>query len=167
MEAQMRYLLFLALLSCGYHDGDLDHALDCSNGCERPIPTPTPVSSPETCSIVSISNGALIQCPDGSNTVIINGAPGRDGDAGMAGADGAPGKDAPPTAYTFTEIKDPCGAQSAFDEILFKTAGGPYVAYFAGSGGFLVLLHDGNYITTDGTSCQFTILNNEVMDEHN
>lgn len=168
----MRYLLLLALMSCGYHKGDLDHALDCATGCSKPNESPTS----STCTVVSASNGVIITCPDSTSSIILNGSPGTNGTDGKNGIDGLPGKDSPlptpaptslPSSYTFIDVVDPCGKQASFDEILFKTEAGPYVAYFAGNGGFLTLLHDGNYITTDGTHCYFSIVNNEVINEHN
>lgn len=173
----MRYLIFIAaLVSCGYHSGDLDHALSCETGCPAPSPN---ASESTSCTVESVSNGAIITCPNGTSSVILNGTPGNpgvDGQPGKNGIDGLPGKDSPvssPTAipvsatYTFTETVDPCGAQGSFDEVLFKTEAGPFVAFYSGSGGFLTVLHDGDYVTSDGTHCYFTILNNEITNEHN
>ncbi len=56
-----------------------------------------------------------------------------------------------------TAIIDPCGDGPGFDEIILKTSAG-YMAYFqSGSERFLTLLPHGNYQTTDGTGCSFTV----------
>lgn len=84
---------------------------------------------------------------------------GEIGPQGPQGPAGNDGQDAPATDYTVVEILDPCGKESAFDEVLLRMADDSILAYFAGSGGFLTLLDPGNYVTTDGTSCLFTIDN--------
>lgn len=70
---------------------------------------------------------------------------------------GADGDDAPPTQYSIVETLDPCGKETTFDEVLFRMANGDIMVFFAGSGGFLTLLPAGNFVTTDGTSCNFTV----------
>lgn len=130
----------------------------------------------ESCKVEAVSNGSIITCPNGSNTLVINGKDGvngtngvngtdgkdgkdgRDGTDGKNGKDGTDGKDATPSAYSFTEIIDPCGKQSSFDEVLFKTVSGTIIAHYShGSKQFLTLVPPGRYVTTDGTNCYFTI----------
>lgn len=147
----------------------------------------------ESCTVAEIPGGAEITCPDGSTTVISdgeNGTDGIDGEKGSAGSscsvtqqingstiiceDGTSavilnGVNAPPTAYSITEMKDPCGNQPGFDEILLKTASGYWIAHFAsGANQFLTILTPGTYVTTDTTRCMFTLDNNgTIVNEHN
>jgi hypothetical protein len=96
-----------------------------------------------SCSVNQMSNGATILCTDGTNAAILN------------GQDGA---DAPATAYSIIEMKDPCGDQSGFDEVLLKTANGKWIAHFAsGINQFLTVLTPGTYQTTDSTRCRFSL----------
>lgn len=87
----------------------------------------------------------------------------------LDGADGANGADAPPTPYTVTEMIDPCGDQVAFDEILMRLANDQLVAHFSsGSLEFLTTLPPGNYVTTDGSHCYFTVNSDlSISGEHN
>lgn len=111
----------------------------------------------QSCTVTQVANGALISCPDGTSTAILNGTPGADGQT------------APATAYTVTELVDPCGPQGAYDEVLLKLANGQILAHFAsGAKQFLTIVPPGNYTVTDGTSCRFTITpTGEVTNEHN
>lgn len=53
---------------------------------------------------------------------------------------------------------DPCGNSIGYDEIILKTKDGQYLAYFEnGSRRFLTKLEYGNYMTTDGTNCSFSL----------
>lgn len=114
-------------------------------------------SDGKSCTVTQVANGALISCPDGTSTAILNGTP---------GADGQP---APATAYTVTELVDPCGPQGAYDEVLLKLANGQILAHFAsGAKQFLTIVPPGNYTSTDSTNCFFTITpTGEVTNEHN
>ena len=115
------------------------------------------------CSVTQALNGALIECASGSVLVLNgqNGEDGQDGEDGMDGQDGQDGADAPPTPYSVSEVIDPCGAESNFDEVLLKLANGAVVASFSENANGLntrfVIIGPGNYMTTDGTSCQFTV----------
>lgn len=60
--------------------------------------------------------------------------------------------------HAVTQIIDPCGDSAGFDEVVLKTTAGEYLAYFQSEGKrFLSKLTNGNYVTTDGTSCHFTV----------
>lgn len=110
-----------------------------------------------SCSVTAAVNGAIVSCTDGTSVVILNGTDGEDGE------------DAPPTAYSFTEVIDPCGdSPGHLDEVLFKTYDGHIVAHYShGSQEFLTLIPPGSYVTTDGTSCYFTVdSNGDVINEH-
>jgi len=100
-----------------------------------------------SCSVAQASNGAVITCQDGTSTLILN------------GTNGADGQNAPPTAFTVTEILDPCGdAPGQFDEVLLRLANGQVIAHFAsGNLQFLAVLSPGSYVTTDSQACHFTL----------
>lgn len=96
-----------------------------------------------SCSVEALSNGSLISCTDGTSSFVSN---------------GADGQDAPPTEFTVVEVINPCGSSGGFDEVLLQLADGSFLAYFAGSGGFLTVLNCGqSYVTTDAEACNFTI----------
>jgi hypothetical protein len=51
-------------------------------------------SSPaEACTVTQVENGALMECPDGTNALITNGLAGENGLAGSTGTNGDPGVD--------------------------------------------------------------------------
>ena len=64
------------------------------------------------------------------------------------------------------EFIDPCGDYpNHFDEIIFKTSSGKFVAYFkSGSNEFLAELPNGNFRTSDKQKCDFRIENGELLD---
>lgn len=70
-------------------------------------------------------------------------------------------------------IKDPCGAQGAYNEVLLKLSNGKYLASFSETANGLntrfVLLTDGNFRTTDGSGCYFTVSGSGtvISNEHN
>lgn len=105
-----------------------------------------------SCTTTQLSNGLRISCPDGTESVVLNGQ-----DA------------APPSYYGVTSIVDPCGRQGSFDEVLLKLSNGQILAHFAsGAQQFLAIIGNGTYSTTDGTSCTFTITSEgEITNEHN
>ena len=91
-----------------------------------------------------------------------DGTNGHDGLNGHNGTNGTNGLNAD-TTYQVIEIIDPCGAQQAqgFDEVILKLGNGKYLASFSdnanGKNTRFGLLPHGNYQTTDGTNCNFTI----------
>ncbi len=113
-----------------------------------------PGTNGSSCSIHQLANGARISCTDGTEAVVLNGVDGQDAEPGV---------------YDVAEVVDPCGKQAAFDEVLLKLKNGQIMAHFAsGANQFLALIGPGNYSTTDGTHCYFTITNTgEVTNEHN
>lgn len=116
-----------------------------------------------SCTVTQAIGGARVSCEDGTEVVVFN------GNDGATGATGAAGQDAPPTAFTVTEIIDPCGHQTAFDEVLLRLANGQLIAHFAsGANQFLTLIGPGSYITTDSSHCYFSVnAYGEVINEHN
>jgi hypothetical protein len=78
---------------------------------------------------------------------------------GLAGQDG---EDAAPTAFTPTELVDPCGdAPEVYDEVLIRLSNGSLIASFSdsanGKNTRFALLEPGTYVTTDGSDCVFTV----------
>lgn len=102
------------------------------------------------CTAEGITNGAIVTCGD-TQVVIYN------------------GQDAPPTPYTVDHVIDPCGHQTTFDEVLLVMSNGQILAHFAnGADQFLTLVPPGNYTTTDGSRCAFTINSDmSISNEHN
>lgn len=70
-------------------------------------------------------------------------------------------------------IKDPCGAQGSYNEVFLKLSSGRYLASFSDNAQGLntrfTQLTDGNFVTTDGTNCQFTVSGSGtvISNEHN
>lgn len=60
---------------------------------------------------------------------------------------------------TIIKMIDPCGTTPGYyNEVILRTMGGKLVAYFeSGSSRFLSILPPGNYATTDGTGCNFSV----------
>lgn len=84
---------------------------------------------------------------------------------GTPGADGAPGASAPPTAYTPVGIVDPCGdAPGIYDEVFLRLANGTLLASFSdnasGKNTRFSVITVGNYVTTDGSNCYFSVDSN-------
>lgn len=134
-----------------------------ANGCAPqvqlvPIDQGPPIPGPkgdtgapgQNCTVTAVANGALINCPDGTQAVVLN------------------GQDAQAGAYDIVGTVDPCGKEAAFDEVLLKLANGQFMAHYAsGAKQFLAIIGPGNYTVTDGTGCKFTITNSgEVTNEH-
>lgn len=71
------------------------------------------------------------------------------------------------------DFKDPCGPQGSYNEIFLQLSDGSYVASFSdnasGSNTRFAKLTDGNFVTTDGTHCYFTVSGNGtiISNEHN
>lgn len=112
----------------------------------------------DTCTTSSTEEGVLIECPDGTSSLMPyakDGADGLDGSDGADGADGNPG--------TLIEIVDPCGDNRVHDEVILKLTNADgstsYVAYFQqGNKRFLTELQEGiRYSTTDGACCNLVI----------
>lgn len=56
------------------------------------------------------------------------------------------------------EVIDPCGNETAYDEVLVRMSDDVLMAFFAQHGGRLSLLGEGSYKTTDGTNCKFDVI---------
>lgn len=91
------------------------------------------------CTIESVSNGALVTCGT-SNVVILH---------------GEDGSDAPPTAFSVIGIIDLCGNGA---EVLLRLANNQLLAHYShGSKQYFAVLSPGQYISTDGLQCRFTV----------
>lgn len=71
-------------------------------------------------------------------------------------------------------VKDPCGKQgSVINEVFLKLSTGKFLASVSenssGKNTRFAVLEDGNFVTSDGTSCQFTVSNSGtvISNEHN
>lgn len=152
-----KYTVFMVLLAIGFSG--------CAPFMQQEIPRVYFEQGPagqdgKSCTVSTVANGALIACPDGTASVVLNGTNGQNG---------TDGQNTPPTAYSVVEVIDPCGKQAAFDEVLLKLANGQIMAHFAsGAQQFLALIGPGSYSTSDSTHCYFTITNEgAVTNEHN
>jgi hypothetical protein len=111
------------------------------------------------CTTYTTSVGAIIQCPDGTQTLIPNGAQGA---AGTSGSDGARGADgASGSNGTVIVAVDLCPGitSTQYRETLLRIDGKLYGVYYdAGAQRtFLSEIGPGSWVTTDGRSCYFTV----------
>lgn len=101
------------------------------------------------------NGGVAILC--GTDSVVVkNGAPGATGPAGQNGVD------------AIVQIIDPCGdAPGIYDEVILKLATGVLLASFSdnanGNNTRFSVLTPGNYTTTDGSNCHFTVNTNGTI----
>lgn len=63
------------------------------------------------------------------------------------------------TGYTIVSVIDPCGPSGGVaDEVLLRSGNGALIASFGtGNSVRFSILEPGSYVTTDGTSCSFTV----------
>jgi len=67
----------------------------------------------------------------------------------------------PPPGFFISRTIDPCGDGPGPDEILVELNDGSLMAWYNNIG--LVIIEDGNYVTTDSQQCPFSIINGEVV----
>lgn len=80
---------------------------------------------------------------------------GPKGERGERGPSGPEGEDG---ANAVIDVIDPCGQETEFDEVILRLRDGRLYAYFIHNRhGRMVLLDAGDFITTDGTNCHFTV----------
>lgn len=84
------------------------------------------------------------------------GAQGPQGDQGETGPQGIPGQAA------VLEVLDPCGdAPGIYDEVILRLANGQLLSSFSenanGKNTRFSILTPGNYVTTDGSNCAFSV----------
>lgn len=108
---------------------------------------PNYVAGPlQSCSVEQVIGGAIMSCPDGSEVFIANGADGVDGLDGL-----------------FVGYVDPCGSETAHDELLYLDRDGNYHAWMKDVGH--VILQEGvTYVVTDGTNCRFKLQGDQIID---
>lgn len=164
--------------SCSVSEDATDVTIACTDGSKvtyaKPIRGPIGPQGPTgpagergepgtSCSVTQTVNGAIISCTDGTSVVVLNGSNGTNGTNGQDGVS------PPASAYSVTQIVDVCGKQAAFDEVLLRLANGQLLAHYAsGANQFLTVLTPGNYVTTDGTHCYFTVDNDlQISNIHN
>ena len=81
-------LISLISLSCGKYN------LKCLDACPQ-TPTQSPSQKVQQCTVSEASGGAVIACPDGTQTFIKNGKDGPQGSPGISGSQGVPGDTGP------------------------------------------------------------------------
>lgn len=124
----------------------------------------------ENCTVEAVAassaapnGGSLISCPDGSQSLVLNGATGAQGATGATGSQGATGAQGSPgtlgsivIAIQFCPGVTPT-YPSAFPEVGFCIDGTLYAVYSANDG-FLAEITPGTY-SSDGinASCTFTV----------
>jgi len=96
-----------------------------------------------SCTVQSMTGGALISCTDGTESIITNGS----------------------TAYSVVALINPCNSTNPFTEELLRLGNGELMAHYSnGSEQFLTLIPSGTYYTTDSNRCMFTVdINNNVL----
>ena len=106
----------------------------------------------------SISGEFLVCGNDVFDLTSLEGEDGLDGRDGIDGLDGTDGLDGLIVSYI-----DPCGDETAHDELLYIDRDGNYHAWFKNVGH--VILNEGtHYVTTDGTACRFKIVNSNLVE---
>lgn len=120
-------------------------------------PQGVPGANAAPCNVSQQPQGALITCPDGSSSLVLNGTNGAVGATGPAGQDGTPGTIITPIQFcSASQTSYP----STFTESGFCLNGQIYGVYSA-NGGFLALLPPGQYSSNGiNASCTFTIGDN-------
>ena len=167
-------LLFVGVLlgatACQNYSSNVGEMLGCTlagNGCDdgrtgaqglTGLPG-SDGSNGSSCSVQTVlaspaapAGGARINCTDGTDALILN---------------GTNGSDAPATPYTVTQVIKPCPTVSgANPEVLLVLANRTILASVSqsasGTNTRLTLITPGNYVTTDGRSCSFSVSANQV-----
>lgn len=162
------YIVFVDLNSNGLNDVD-----------------ETPLSTQIVCNGTNGSNGsnghsmqftvleaASAICPAGGSTLLMaldindNGFysatdPNQQQMTVCNGLNGANGADAPVPQFSPVDVIIPCNNTATYKEVLLRLGNGQVLASFSdnssGVNTRLVLIPDGTYMTTDGTSCTFTL----------
>lgn len=142
-----------------------------------------PGENGKSCTVSSILNGAIINCEDGTSSIVYNGTngvdgadgsdgsdgtdgadgqDGQDGQNGQDGADGADGEDGQdltPGMYAITEVVVLCPSiAGSYKEVLLRLGSGQLMAHYShGNMQFLTLIGAGSYQSTDGRGCNFTV----------
>ena len=105
----------------------------------------------QNCEVQQLANGAIITCAN-STAVVLNGVDGVDG------IDGAPA----PVTLGIKGYIYPCNNVNSNKEIFLRMTDGKIIAVYDGGNNLsrLAILQPGNYITTDGSTCNININSN-------
>lgn len=152
----MKYIILsLLIASCGKQTVIRKEVHYKRDVVEKVLPTETIIeieTITEQCSVSPDEEGAIIVCPDGTQTILNHGQDGLD----IQNYDFIP-----------VGLVDPCGDKPGiYDEVFIRMANNTLVASFSNNvnGDYtrLSVLVAGNYSTTDGDNCSFTV--NEEYD---
>jgi hypothetical protein len=134
-----------------------------------------PIETPDA---LAPNGGAYIVCTDGTQTILLNGAPGANGDAGTDGTNGTNGTDGangdagatgatgpqgpagPQTALSVLEAIQPCGP-AGIEELLVLANGQLLVVFYTGSNAGFDFLAPGEYQTLGGCIFNFSATSTE------
>ena len=115
-----------------------------------------------------------ITCTNGGNT-ILSGLDTNDNDnlditEVTSSVTVCNGEDAPSLPFNVVSLIDPCGTNpNIHNEVFLKLANDTIVASFSdnvnGYNTRFSVLSDGNYVTTDGDACNFTVTNGSITYE--
>lgn len=129
-----------------------------SDGAQGPVGPTGPQGQPGlsglSCSVVSIPNGSSIVCQDGSVSDVYNGTDGGNGINGTDGLDGQDGYDG--TIVTPIELC-PDVSGGLFTEYLIQIGSDLFGVYSKGQTIGYTKLWAGNWQTSDGRRCSFTV----------
>lgn len=156
----MKYIIMIMLVSLTGCGAQGYYTLVPVKGEKGDVGERGPIGSSCTALQVAVGDpvlpngGAVVTC--GTNVALV-----ANGEAGAQGVAGVAGQDAPVNPYSVTEVINPCGPQSSYDEVLLALGDGSLVALFTanihGDYSRLSLIPDGNFVTTDNTSCNFNV----------
>lgn len=97
------------------------------------------------CTVEQLSNGMKMMCADGTSAVVLN---------GENGTSLAPGP------YSIVDVIKPCDGLEA----ILRLHNGQLLAHYSqGQNQYFALLGVGNYETTDGLSCKFSVDSNLTL----
>lgn len=170
-------ILLIALVSCGpRRPGKLGPKGDAGNNGEDGYSLVVDVVASTLSDGTECKRTDIFQDKDRNNFystgdtyqngfLVCDGAIGSKGDKGDKGDQGDAGEDGldADITYQIVSIVDPCGLQHAqgFDEVILKLGNGTYLSSFSdnanGKNTRFGILPNGNYITTDGTDCHFSL----------
>ena len=142
--------------------------------CTGPAPITT---NHNQCVTTTGTDSILVDCGSYSYSIPKpkdgeKGDQGEVGPQGQPGVNGEDGQDATLNQYDIVSVLDPCGdTPNVVDEVLLKLRNGQVLASFSanasGANARFSLLAPGNYLTTDGSNCHFTIdANGNMLNEH-
>lgn len=123
---------------------------------------------------VDLNDDGLIESTDSNlqSVQVCNGENGQTGAMGQAGVDGHDGTNTSITPFTPIAILDPCGNKpGVYDEVFLKLNNGTILASFSdnanGNNTRWSVLTAGNYISTDGSFCYFSVdASGSLYNEH-